>query len=108
MEVTTIEQSKRLIELGIDPKTADLVYPAWTLSETPTEDELSIIDGTLEDDDIPSWSLSALMNLMPKIEFYKDEYHYVPCIERYKDNLLYLCENTPESLVRGMNRKTNI
>ena len=63
---TSIEQSKKLIELGIDVNTADMVYcielykEGWKYSN-----EAYPIDGTLEGDDIPAWSLSALLELIP-------------------------------------------
>ena len=65
---TSIEQSKKLLELGIDVNTADMVYcielykEGWKYSN-----EAYPIDGTLEGDDIPAWSLSALFNVLPKI-----------------------------------------
>ena len=71
---TSINQSKKLIELGIDINTADMVYcielykEGWKYSN-----EAYPIDGTLERDDIPAWSLSALLGLMPKLyEFEND------------------------------------
>ena len=56
---TTIEQSKKLLELGIDVNTADMMH-----------DRLIIIpfnDGSL----IPAWSLSALLRLMPNFNMFK-------------------------------------
>lgn len=57
---TSLEQSKKLIELGIDVETSDMLYldgaEAW----------LDVKDGTLEEGDIPAWSLSALLGLIPK------------------------------------------
>ena len=59
MICTTIEQSKRLIELGIDRKTSDMYY--WCGSG------LRIGGHRAQDEelDIPAWSLSALLGLMP-------------------------------------------
>lgn len=66
---TSIKQSKKLIELGIDVNTADMVYQSvedkygdgkW--KSIPRNNSLNIG----YDDDIPCWSLSALLNLMPK------------------------------------------
>ncbi len=70
---TTIEQSKKLVELGIDVSTADMFYAyraniqtgEWELSKTPV-----IIDGSEKIDpvlDVPAWSLTALIGLIPKI-----------------------------------------
>lgn len=68
---TSIDQSKKLIELGIDVNTADMVYcielykEGWKYSN-----EAYPIDGTLEGDDIPAWSLAALLSVIPKSLIY--------------------------------------
>ena len=68
---TTIEQSKKLVELGLSPDTADMFY-----SRRPTgKSEYSVFpdfkpEGRLEvftKVDLPCWSLGALIELMPKI-----------------------------------------
>lgn len=74
---TDIEQSKKLIELGIDISTADMVY---LKSYFEDEEEYSLLvgsyhegytekdDGTIVpvfDEHIPAWSLSALLELIP-------------------------------------------
>ena len=67
---TTIEQSKKLIELGIDVNTADMFY----YKENIFNNALSVFNGQLlvrgnselkDEDTIPAWSLSALIELMP-------------------------------------------
>lgn len=68
---TSIEQSQKLIELGIDVNTADMYYcygmdihtKKWDYDIVPT-----IIDASNQIDvsDIPAWSLTALLKLMPK------------------------------------------
>ncbi len=64
---TNIDQSKKLIELGIDVGTVDTLYLDGA------EARLDVKDGTLEEGDIPAWSLSALLGLMPKLyEFEND------------------------------------
>ena len=57
---TSIEQSKKLIELGLDVNTADMYYT----SEHSTP---SIMTGAKSDYSsyVPAWSLSALLELMP-------------------------------------------
>ena len=70
---TSIEQSKKLIELGIDVKTADMF---WSLnpevlvaSEYMTEDNcIPCVNA------IPAWSLTALMNILPSEFTEKGEY----------------------------------
>ena len=62
---TSIEQSRKLIELGIDIKTSDMYYYTvngdWEWYETPNIRE-SIDD--LNEHTIPAWSLSALLSLI--------------------------------------------
>ena len=57
---TDIHQSKTLLELGIDRKTSDMYY--WCGSD------LRIGGYRAQDEelDIPAWSLSALLELIPK------------------------------------------
>ena len=62
---TSLEQSKKLIELGIDINTADMF---WTYDFTVNDiNGLNIISDNFkpEENDIPVWSLTALMNLLP-------------------------------------------
>lgn len=66
---TSLEQSKELIELGIDVSTADMCYRivAYNPNDTHVYQPYCFV-GTLESD-IPAWSLSALLNLMPPYLF---------------------------------------
>lgn len=85
---TSIEQSKKLIELGIDPKTADMF---WDMAEPeerrmPTVGLISDYDD-MEDWAVPAWSLSALMNLLPSEFTEVGKYSttiYVIKIRKYK------------------------
>jgi hypothetical protein len=57
---TSIEESKRLLELGIDPNTADMSYDwiggkVYDLCLAPCVNEM----------DIPAWSLGALLDICP-------------------------------------------
>lgn len=57
---TTIEQSKKLIELGIDVNTADMYY-LWY-----AETALRVGKGSKKlNTDCPAWSLSALLEFIP-------------------------------------------
>ena len=69
MICTSIEQSKRLIELGIDRKTSDMYY--WCGSD------LRIGGYRAQDEelDIPAWSLSALLDILPKGKVLIDDLH---------------------------------
>lgn len=63
---TDIDQSKKLIELGIDINTADML---WTYDFMVNDiNGLNVISEQLkpEENDIPAWSLTALLKLMPK------------------------------------------
>ena len=69
---TSIEQSKKLIELGIDINTADLTVTNYPLQDgsrfdficckLPNDTFPSITDGKSEK--IPAWSLTALLGLI--------------------------------------------
>ena len=72
---TTIEQSRKLLELGLSPKTADLSWVtdlegdhiiARPYKEIHDElEQLRTNLGELESKESPAWSLSALIELMP-------------------------------------------
>ena len=63
---TTISQSRKLVELGLSPDSADMYYPylgAGMYGDIP------IVGFPIEHSggrDIPAWSLSALLEVMPK------------------------------------------
>lgn len=59
MNYTTIEQSKKLLELGLNPNTADMVY--W-MGEYITH---SYSECQHKEEQIPIWSVGALLELMP-------------------------------------------
>ena len=73
---TTIEQSEKLVELGLNPETADMyyfcdptpagsvMYPTLIFVEKHIHSRLPEYDKG----DIPCWSLGALLELMPKIQ----------------------------------------
>ncbi|WP_287385656.1 hypothetical protein [Lachnospira sp.] len=61
MVATTIEQSKHLLELGLDPKTADcnwnITFGEWALCVGKNNLPHAV----------PAWSLSALLEVMRKL-----------------------------------------
>lgn len=68
MYCTSIRQSKHLIELGIDPKTADMWHSityGMVIADRP-------FDGSGQPDGefVPAWSLGALLTIVPEDEFY--------------------------------------
>lgn len=76
---TTITQSRKLIELGLDPNSADMYYPylgSGMYGDTPR------IGFPIEHSggkDIPAWSLSALLEVMPNNDYWEI------CLWQYKD-----------------------
>lgn len=62
---TSIEQSKKLIELGIDRNTSDMFYYCG--------EDLRIGGHKAQDDDydVPAWSLTALLEMWPNDTIYR-------------------------------------
>lgn len=66
---TTIDQSKKLLDLGLNKKTADMFYcygyntysKVWDYDDEPTV----IGETTFDVGDVPCWSLGALVKAMP-------------------------------------------
>ena len=73
---TSIEQSQKLIELGINITTADMYYVKHSLenyySPIPLIGKYSEIHNQ-----IPAWSLSSLLILTPNEILINDEYYYL-------------------------------
>ena len=69
MNYTTIEQSKKLLELGLSPETADMCYDILTGDEYPQLVRLKLTDKhwmqLYSDVLMPCWSFGALIDLMP-------------------------------------------
>jgi len=68
---TDINQSKKLIELGIDISTADML---WTYDFMVNDiNGLNVISEQLkpEENDIPAWSLTVLMNILDSGALFK-------------------------------------
>ena len=63
---TSIEQSKKLIELGIDINTSDMYWSMY-IPDLPILFPYPITDCDNYENKISAWSLSALLDLMPKI-----------------------------------------
>lgn len=64
---TSIEQSQKLIELGIDVNTADMYYDGF--GRLPQGYAYPLIFPNSFEYDKPAWSLSALLGLMPPYLF---------------------------------------
>lgn len=63
--VTTIEQSRKLIELGLDPESADMTYLLF--SDGKYSIKVEIGERQKGESFLPAWSLSALLEVMPKV-----------------------------------------
>ena len=61
---TSIEQSKKLIELGIDVNTADMYW--WSTSLKYYIEAMDDGDFNEAEGHVPAWSLTALLKLIPK------------------------------------------
>lgn len=109
---TTIEQSKKLIELGIDVNTADMNYcnssykgkdyvGEWKLSLQSPQEAKSILDMSVTSwntywEIIPAWSLSALIELMPASIIYGYSEDDLYLLNIYKDDYRYFVEYRKE------------
>jgi len=60
---TSIEQSKKLLSLGLDPSTADMYYEP--IDGNPIRFAVIPNVGKYGKWDMPAWSLTALLELMP-------------------------------------------
>lgn len=73
---TTIEQSKKLLKLGVNPKTADM-YHWWEGNPYFFPYTLKLQDCVtpyeLREEDVPAWSLSRLLEMMPRYIDEKEE-----------------------------------
>jgi hypothetical protein len=94
---TSIEQSNKLIELGLDVNTADMF---WDLLDGDEPDEKvpnccwDRFDITINEF-VPAWSLSALLELMPFIKLEGSDVKCEPKILKYISGE-YLCSYEDE------------
>ena len=68
MIATTIEQSKRLLELGLDPESADMTYLLF--SDGKYSIKVEIGERQKGESFLPAWSLSALLEVMPNNDYW--------------------------------------
>lgn len=87
---TSIEQSERLLALGLKKETADMVwthayYGTWVVTES--ENPLY-----KESDSVPAWSLGRLVEMLPSpIPISKDmpTFHHYACLDLSKVSVSY-------------------
>ena len=83
---TTITQSRKLLNAGIDISTADMVYSKNTADGVAEEYLLYYNnEDIIEDDEIPAWSISALWDVMND---YKSQFTSPPVRSITSDELL--------------------
>lgn len=85
---TTQDQSQRLLRCGVSAESADMFYQTpITVSQKATREDILLVresDKTLFDTDIPAWSLSALLGLLPKeICDENDDSYYFSLAQEY-------------------------
>ena len=92
---TSLEQSKKLMELGINTSSADMSYS----SIHNIGQELSYCNLPLSilrmADDIPAWSLTSLLELMPRIEHLKPFIDLSPNLNSEEVSIYYHSEDSP-------------
>ncbi len=62
---TSIEQSKKLLSLGLDPSTSDMYYCIWRKPSlfVGSYERANFING--DNKAVPAWSLAALLGMIP-------------------------------------------
>lgn len=96
---TSVEQSKRLLDLGLKPETADMCFFRSTDEDLENPYTRIVVDdymlNALEDDEnIPAWSLHRLIELMDVYEVMLEwKFGIYECVismleERIKDGLI--------------------
>lgn len=86
---TDLEQSRKLVELGIEPNTADMYFePSVGFRTEPSEIKVGDIKNA-HPRSVPAWSLSALLELMPiTCDVIKDFHNLYYCSNKFSDNSL--------------------
>lgn len=104
---TTRSQSARLLKCGVSAESADMFYqtPITASQKAKREDVLLVMaDNTLFDTDIPVWSLSALLGLLPfKIHSVRYEYwlDIAPMDYGKQWSIGYYCTEKPR-VIKGL------
>lgn len=110
---TNIEQSKHLLELGLDPKTADMFW-----ARIASEDRLYVKNMNYEAvhkyQVCVAWSLSALLEVMPKPDLYRETADLWVCVTFFKEGSIRgfgetaikaACDVITKMFVRGYLKK---
>lgn len=63
---TTLDEARRLIELGIDVTTADMSYHIYPLSDLTYEVlQISLTKDEINEENVPCWSMGRMFDLIP-------------------------------------------
>lgn len=107
MIATTIEQSKRLLEAGIDPQTADMYWTnivettdagGYFTKESDDVFHLEIGYDLYSDHVVPAWSLSAIIKLIYSIPTNQHKFEYI--VWENEDNVEGVFEDLVEFLCK--------
>lgn len=95
---TSIEQSQKLIELGISYDTADMIWATiYDENHMVSDYRSDVIPCRLYSGNaIPAWSLSALLNLMPETIVPDNDSHQVYQMDVYNYDGWRICEYVGE------------
>ena len=81
VQTTTLEQSEHLLKLGINPNSADMWWSRCCIMKFDDEikvayscDKVNLNSFKILDDDVPAWSLSALLYKMKYPSLSRAEY----------------------------------
>lgn len=87
---TTIVQSKQLFALGLSPESADMFYDDWIDHITgelfaPSDGSSLTVGKRRTNQHLPAWSLSALLEVMPKPDLYRETADLWVCVTIFKE-----------------------
>ena len=111
---TTIEQSRKLIELGLDPNSAYMYYPYLGAGQYGDILRVGFPIEYSGGRDIPAWSLSALLEVMPKPDLYRETADLWVCAAFFKEGSIRgfgetaidaACDNITKMFERGYLKK---
>ena len=112
---TTIEQSKELVRLGLDPNTGDMNWFGNEKIGVPYElDLLPYKKRSVHHHCLPAWSLTALLEVMPKPDLYRETADLWVCVTLFKEGSIRgfgetaidaACDNITKMFERGYLKK---
>ena len=98
---TSREQSKKLLELGLNPETADMWWAGYTVDEEEKwGDKPSFEKGMYQN--IPCWTLGALLKLIPNYQLQTQDNHKIGILYGCKEELKIIEGVTPLDAVYCM------